>query len=127
MTHDRAHPSEVLDAATLDRLARLGGEGGGDLLIELIDIFVDDATERVRSMISALAAGDLVGVEQHAHTLKSSSANMGALGLSELCQEIEAAVHRDEPVGALVSTCERMIEDVLLALRDHRRGSERGR
>jgi HPt (histidine-containing phosphotransfer) domain-containing protein len=38
---------------------------------------------------------DHVGVRQVAHTLKSSSASIGAVNVTRLCVEIENAIHRN--------------------------------
>jgi HPt (histidine-containing phosphotransfer) domain-containing protein len=35
-----------------------------------------------------------------AHTLKSSSANVGAIGLSDLCRKIEGKARAGEPIAA---------------------------
>ena len=40
-------------------------------------------------MVEAVAQGNADGLRNVAHTLKSSSANVGALGLAELCKELE--------------------------------------
>jgi HPt (histidine-containing phosphotransfer) domain-containing protein len=40
-------------------------------------------------MRQAIAAEDATALAHAAHTLKSSSANVGALGMAELCQELQ--------------------------------------
>ena len=53
-----------------------------------------------------------------AHTLKSSSANVGATGLTELCRALEAEARSGTIPDAAgrVSECRRAFEDVRAAL-----------
>ena len=50
--------------------------------------------ERIRS---SAGTGDTESLRRAAHTLKSSSANVGALGLSEICRKIEAETSAGTP------------------------------
>lgn len=79
----------VLDLQVVESLKALDEEGGPSLFLELIDLFVDDAAAQLRSLQTALDAGDVRLLERVAHTLKSSSANIGATQLSALCLELE--------------------------------------
>lgn len=85
----------VLAEKSIQELLFLGGE----LIVELVDLYIDDAAERVRLTAESFAAGDPEGVGRAAHALKSASANMGALPFSEICDELERLGHE----GALTS------------------------
>ena len=52
-------------------------------------LFVEDAAQLVGKIETALSAGDARMLERCAHTLKSSSASLGAVRLSALCFELE--------------------------------------
>jgi len=80
---------DVLDASVIEGLRELGGEEDPGLLLELIDLYLADAPQRMSEIEQALASGDWKLLERAAHTLKSASANIGALSLSALCQELE--------------------------------------
>jgi HPt (histidine-containing phosphotransfer) domain-containing protein len=82
-------PRPVLDQQVVDSLRALDDGDGPSLFLELIDLFVDDAAAQLESMQAALASGDLKTLERAAHTLKSSSANIGACRMSGICFEIE--------------------------------------
>jgi HPt (histidine-containing phosphotransfer) domain-containing protein len=71
-------------------LERLQATMGEAFVAELIDAFLEDAPQMVRTLRQALAQGDAVTLGQAAHTLKSNSAHFGALTLSELCKALEA-------------------------------------
>ncbi|MDF0556251.1 response regulator [Kamptonema sp. UHCC 0994] len=60
-----------------------------DFLTDLIKIFLGDAPRYLDSIKVAIAAGDADNLKVASHTLKSSSANLGAMVLSELCKELE--------------------------------------
>lgn len=55
----------------------------------LIRVFFEDAPLHIARMQDAAEKGDAIGVAESAHALKSSSANLGALALSELAQRTE--------------------------------------
>ncbi|HEV8722587.1 MAG TPA: Hpt domain-containing protein [Candidatus Binatia bacterium] len=58
-------------------------EYGEDFLIELIDVYLKDTPNRVMRLRQALDGGDSEAFVREAHTLKSSSASVGAMGLSK--------------------------------------------
>jgi len=99
----------VLDLEVVVSLKALDEEGGPSLFLELIDLFVEDAAAQLQSMQAALAAGDVKTLERAAHTLKSSSANIGAARMSGICFEIEKlgrAGSLDGVEGLIASTGE---------------------
>jgi len=71
-------------AAFLDSL-----DGDVDFLKELVDAYLDSTPGLLAAMRQATAAGDAAGLQRAAHTLKSGSANMGALALAALCKQLE--------------------------------------
>jgi HPt (histidine-containing phosphotransfer) domain-containing protein len=79
----------VLDAAALDRLRDLNEEGGPDLVVEVLTLFLDDAPARVEVVDATLAAGDAPGLERAAHGLKGAAANIGARRLVAVCHQLE--------------------------------------
>jgi HPt (histidine-containing phosphotransfer) domain-containing protein len=82
-----ADPLPPTDAEALARLERFGG---AKLLHEMIALFLANAPGRLDAAATALAAGDATGAENALHSLKSSSAQLGALRLSRLCEQGEA-------------------------------------
>lgn len=78
------------DAAALERLKRFGG---GKLLREMIALFLAAAPERIDAARSAGARGDASAVEAALHSLKSSSAQLGAMRMQRLSQQGEQRAH----------------------------------
>jgi len=117
-------PSErpAIDAAALDALRELGGRDEPGLLRELIAIYLEDAPQRLAEIRSALERGDLELLERASHTLKSSSANIGARTLSDCCQRIEATARRrkSEGLDELCAAAEAHWNAVASALREVR-------
>ena len=59
------------------------------ILTKVINIYLKGAPEQLESIRQAVTQDDGSALERAAHSLKSSSANLGALQLSEICRELE--------------------------------------
>ena len=84
-------PLGGLDAETLARLARLDPSGESRLLERVLKAYQASAARLVPQLVAAQLSGDRNAIRLVAHTLKSSSASIGALALSQRCAQIEAA------------------------------------
>lgn len=78
-----------IDEEALARITALQEEGDPDLLEELIELFIADTPGYLSMMREAAIRGDAAAMARHAHGLKGSCRNMGALPMSEICQQIE--------------------------------------
>lgn len=56
---------------------------------ELINTFLNDSEERIRSLQKALATRDQEAVRRQAHSFKGSCNNLGAVRLAAFCQVME--------------------------------------
>jgi two-component system sensor histidine kinase BarA len=92
-------PEGVIDQAILDSLVESVG-GDTEFLVELIDTYIADAPEQLLGLRTALAAGDAAELVRPAHTLKSASASLGALGLAERCRQLELSAKTGSLAGA---------------------------
>jgi len=97
----------IIDLATI---AELRATGGDAFLGELIDTYCIETPQLIDNLQTALAEGDAVAFRRHAHSIKSSSAAMGALGFAAQARELEY-IGRDgdlnvvgERYAALVAT-----------------------
>ena len=79
---------ETLDTAALDNLRETVG-GDEEFLIELVETFLEDAPQMLADMRQAAETGDAPGLRLHAHSLKSNSAEFGAMSLNALCKQLE--------------------------------------
>ena len=79
----------VIDRSILRGLQDLQIDGKQSLLGEVINTYIRSSTPLVESLHDILKNNDMKQLQITAHSLKSSSANLGAIKLSELCKEIE--------------------------------------
>ena len=86
---DSCNEEPLLDMGVIAMLKDLGGAEEPELFQELVELFVKDTRRHLEELAEALRSGDSARLERTAHTLKSSSANIGARSLSRLCAEIE--------------------------------------
>jgi CheY-like chemotaxis protein/HPt (histidine-containing phosphotransfer) domain-containing protein len=79
----------ILDADSLDRLRALQRPGRPDVVVKVIGHYLAGAPDLVESIHTCIARNDGHGLREAAHSLKSSSANLGALRLADTCKELE--------------------------------------
>jgi HPt (histidine-containing phosphotransfer) domain-containing protein len=65
------------------------GENADLVLAEMIDCYLEDAPKLISAIAQAVAQGDATQLRHASHTLKSSSATLGAMTLSHLCKKLE--------------------------------------
>jgi HPt (histidine-containing phosphotransfer) domain-containing protein len=70
------------------------------LLSRIVAIFLSDAPGKLDQLREAVARREMAAVQQLAHALKSSSANIGAMRLSGLARELEVLGRAGTPDGA---------------------------
>jgi signal transduction histidine kinase/CheY-like chemotaxis protein len=86
------------DPQVLDELFGGHPSFGADRLADLRAKFDRNGGEQIETIGSALAAGDRETVGRTAHSLKSSSAMVGAMALSALAKDIEGSVRDGAPL-----------------------------
>jgi HPt (histidine-containing phosphotransfer) domain-containing protein len=79
----------VLDEASLQRLHELDPDSTNQVVERVLRAFEGSLQRLLPQSMQALAQRDLETVRHVVHTLKSSSASVGALDLSRRCGEIE--------------------------------------
>jgi len=88
MTDDR--DLQILDATVLAELRESTGDDD-DFLRELGDAFVAEGRDHLAAIVAAAAATHAASMLRPAHTLKSSSASLGAMRLSAIARRLEEA------------------------------------
>lgn len=96
--------SAILDAGALDRLRELDPTGRGRVVDRVLQAFEGSARRLSPQLLEAAAAGDRATVGHVAHTLKSSSASIGAAHVSRLCAALEADVRDGTAVDLVART-----------------------
>ncbi len=81
--------SAVLDEAVVRDLGALDRRAGEGKVAELVARFAADAATRVGDLRDAVAAADEASARQVAHSLRGSSATIGAYRVARRCQQVE--------------------------------------
>jgi signal transduction histidine kinase/DNA-binding response OmpR family regulator len=92
--------AQAKPAIDRDMLARLWADLGEDptIMVELIDLFLQDSPILLTQLGQALTDGQTEVVQRAAHTLKSTSASLGARPLAACCNELEMLA-REAPLN----------------------------
>jgi len=84
-----AERSAALNMKFLDQLRELDPSGGMGLARQILQVYLDSSRNTVGQVEQAIATGDSEALRRAAHSLKSSSANVGAETLSGLFKQLE--------------------------------------
>ncbi len=79
---------DILDMTAIENLLEITG-GDPEFLAEMIDSYLETTPPLLTKLHESLEAGDAAGFRMAAHTLKSGSADFGAMSLSKLCARLE--------------------------------------
>jgi HPt (histidine-containing phosphotransfer) domain-containing protein len=82
--------STTLDESALARLRELDPDGRHGVVQRILTAFETSLARALSQLDERQAAADAKTVAALAHTLKSSSASVGALALAAACAEVEA-------------------------------------
>jgi CheY-like chemotaxis protein len=105
----------TLDNSALDAVRQLDPDGSDRLLSRLIALYRDASSQLLADIDNGLKAGDAEAIARAAHTLKSSSANLGATNVAAIARQIETAARGGEIAG-LVSAVTRLKAQRTVAL-----------
>jgi HPt (histidine-containing phosphotransfer) domain-containing protein len=115
----------MLDAEALARLAELDPSGDSRLIERVLQAF-EVSVARLRPQLDAARRdGDRRAIRLVAHTLKSSSASIGALRLSQLCAQLEAAAQSpggenlDAPLAAFDDALDDALDAIAVRMKGH--------
>ena len=78
----------AIDAGVFANLVEMTG-GDHAFVDDLVDTYLDDGHAQVSALADAASSGDHPGLVRPAHSLKSSSLNIGALRIGELSRSLE--------------------------------------
>ena len=106
--HDGASSPPALDEAALGRLRELDPDGRNGVLHRVLSAFEISLMRMLVQLAAERDSGHSGVVLSVAHTLKSSSASVGALQLSKACAEVERRLHQGTP-GDLQADVERLL------------------
>ncbi len=80
---------DVIEVSVLEELGKLTRPGGPDFVENIVKTYLDHSAMSVQALVEAHKQGDARAVKGICHKMKSSSAAVGAMGLSRLVAEAE--------------------------------------
>ncbi|MBK7542011.1 MAG: response regulator [Candidatus Competibacteraceae bacterium] len=85
-----------IDQEVLEKIRTLERNGAPNLVARLVGLYLKGTPPLIEQMKKACADADCGALRMAAHTLKSSSANVGAMKLHELCKELESQARNQQ-------------------------------
>lgn len=109
----KSMPDSVNDAVDMTVLSSLEGaqaDGEPDLIVDLIDLYLEDTPRRLAAMSALLAQRDALSLRRAAHGLKGSCATLGAARTARLCEAVEE-MSRDSSLEAVATLLDELEQE----------------
>jgi len=97
-----------IDFKALEAIAALQRPNKPNLLERVVGLFESESPKCIEQVLTGVENEDLESIRVGSHSLKSSSANVGAMTLSLRCREIEHAARDGD-----FATCVEMSKDLV--------------
>jgi HPt (histidine-containing phosphotransfer) domain-containing protein len=112
MRNDKPPPPRrvALDALALARLHELDPDGRHGVVTRVLGAFETSLIRMLAQLASEFDDGNAEVVKGVAHTLKSSSASVGALELAQACSDVECHLRAGEAKGLRVDIERLLVE-----------------
>ncbi len=109
----------LLDPAALKQIQALQRPERPNIIHKVISSYLKDSVQLLETLRVAIAQNDPPTLHRAAHSLKSTSATVGARALAELCQDLEGIgrANTTDKAPALLSAIEKEYQQVAVALR----------
>ena len=97
----RVNPgSPAVDPEAIEQLRFLEDEDQPNVVAELVLLFVEHTPPKIAAIRDGIAQGDAGAVKRAAHSVKGSSANVGATGMQHVFVNGKQVLRDDEHTGA---------------------------
>ncbi|MFZ3231425.1 MAG: Hpt domain-containing protein [Pseudobdellovibrio sp.] len=111
----------ILNQSAIETLRDLQKKTGRNLLGDLIKLYIETTPPIFINMKTHLKANAFEDLSREAHSLKSSSANIGAIKIEELARTIEYKIIRNEACTPelllnLITEIEKIFPETCMAL-----------
>lgn len=93
----------LIDSDAIDALVALRRPGKPDLVARVVGLFHEETPRLLQAIQDGLDEGDMESVRVAAHTLKSSSAYVGAREFAETCSRVERSARDGNLVDCLLA------------------------
>jgi HPt (histidine-containing phosphotransfer) domain-containing protein len=106
--------NSAVDIAVLRSLEQAQAEDEPDLIIELIDLYLEHTPRQLTAMSALLMQGDTLSLRRAAHSLKGSSATLGAGHTAALCGALETLTE-DISLKAVAGALDELVQEFAYA------------
>jgi len=89
-----------------------------DSVVELLELYFENSRKHLDAIETAVEKNDLKFLSFEAHGLKSSSANLGAAELSQICLKIEKSTRIDQETTERVQELRRLFDETQGIMQD---------
>jgi HPt (histidine-containing phosphotransfer) domain-containing protein len=89
--------SDAVDMELLNAFEELQLDDGSDLIVELIDLYLQELPQRVTKIREVSIETEWVLLKRAAHNLRGSSGNLGVRHVAEICEKLERMDDHDSP------------------------------
>lgn len=117
--------TDMLDFEVLRAFENVKSDDGSDVVIELIDLYLQGTSQRIVTMLNAANDGEWALLRRAAHTLKGSSSTLGLREIANITRDLEeASLRPGGDVHRLMSLLESKfveVKAVLVQERNRRR------
>ena len=90
---------DVLSMEELNKIKQMQRPGRESLLIKVINLYKENAPSLLEQIQTCYSDNDVTGLMRASHTLKSSSAQIGAMSFSLQCKAIELKANSNDLTG----------------------------
>ena len=106
-----------MNPRALRQIRDLDPGSGDELLVRVGRMYLESTPALLESLRQAVAAGDAIAVGHAAHSLKSSSANLGADAVAARCKQIEERARSSDIAAEQVDALARELALVQASVR----------
>jgi HPt (histidine-containing phosphotransfer) domain-containing protein len=109
---------DIIDRSALDAYREVMGEEADSFIADIVQTYLTNSQTLMAQLSRAFQAGDVVTFHRTAHTLKSSSATVGATKVSELALALEKATPSEFPANTenLLADLKQAYQEAIIAL-----------
>lgn len=79
----------AIDPQAIENLRALNPDDNDEFVREIAGIFLEDTPQRIAELDQSFAIGDAAKFTRAAHSIKGSSANLGANGVRGVAEQLE--------------------------------------
>jgi HPt (histidine-containing phosphotransfer) domain-containing protein len=95
-------PEPPIDVKALQNLREMVGEDEPEAFIEVVESYLKDLPNLLETLETSVQQQDAPTLHRSAHTLKSTSATLGAKPLAQLSKELEKLGRTSSEAGTLL-------------------------